>query len=40
MTKKSLLLMLSLVLALTGAGGCLVRKGEHRLPENGNVKSV
>ena len=28
------------LLALTGAGGCLVRKGEHRLPENGKIKSV
>ena len=27
------LCVLALVLAMTGAGGCLVRKGEHRLTE-------
>ena len=32
--------MICLVMAMTGAGGCLVRKGEHRLPEKGNIKTM
>ena len=32
------LCVLSLVLALTGAGGCLIRKGEHRLPKKAEEK--